>query len=43
MSQLETKVQKPDFWKDTEKAVKISQEIAQLEQEITEFSDLEKN
>jgi len=40
--QLKTEVQKPDFWKDTEKAVKISQEIAQLEQEITEFSDLEK-
>jgi len=39
---LEKESQKSDFWQDSEKAVKISQEISQLQGEIAEFEKLKK-
>jgi len=41
LKELEGESQKPDFWKDKEKAIKISQEINQLQKEISDFEDLE--
>ncbi|MDI6591740.1 MAG: peptide chain release factor 2 [Patescibacteria group bacterium] len=42
LKELEKEIQKPDFWKDKEEAIKISQEIAQLRGEIAEFDELKK-
>ncbi|MCD6402426.1 peptide chain release factor 2 [bacterium] len=40
IKKLEIETQKADFWKDKERAIKISQELSQLKDEIREFSDL---
>lgn len=40
-AQLESQVQKPDFWQGKEKAAKTSQELAQLKEEISDFEKLE--
>ena len=39
---MEKESQKPDFWQDKEKAIKISQKINQLRGEITDFNELER-
>ena len=45
---MEEKIQNPDLWKDRERAVKITKELSELQQEIAEFEavrtekDLEK-
>lgn len=39
---LEKEAQKPDLWKDKEKAVGITQELAGLEEEIREFDRIKK-
>ncbi len=41
LKELEKESQEPDFWQDREKAIKISQEINQLQKEISEFEELE--
>ncbi len=38
---LEKEIQEPDFWKDKEKAVKKSQELVNLKEEIGEWQKLE--
>ena len=40
IKELEKEVQNPDLWKDKEKAIKISQELSQLQEEITVFNEL---
>lgn len=40
--ELEKKVQNPDLWKDKEKAIRISQELSQLQEEISVFNELKK-
>ncbi len=40
---LENKIQEPDFWKDKEKAVQISQELDQIKQELESFDSLKKD
>ncbi len=40
IKELEKESQKPDFWQDKEKAIKISQELAQLQGEVGEFNKL---
>ena len=42
VSQLEKETQKSDFWKDREKAIKISQELKELKEEIGELDELKK-
>jgi len=39
---LEKESQKPDFWADKERAIKISQELTKLREEIGEFGELER-
>ncbi len=42
VKKLEKEIQNPDLWKNKEKAIKISQELARLQEEITEFDELKK-
>ncbi|GAI52620.1 unnamed protein product, partial [marine sediment metagenome] len=42
LNQLEKEAQKPDFWKNKEKAIEINQEIANLKEEIERIRNLEK-
>ena len=42
IAELESQTQKPDFWQDKERAIKLQKEIAQLKEEITEWEELEK-
>ena len=42
VKELEKEIQNPDLWKDKERAIKISQELARLQEEITEFDELKK-
>jgi len=42
IKELEKETQKPDFWKDKEKAVEISQELSGLDEEIKEFDRIKK-
>lgn len=37
---MEKEIQKPDFWQSKERAIKISQELAQLQEETAEFNKL---
>lgn len=39
---MEKESQKPDFWADKERAIKISQELTKLREEIGEFGELER-
>ena len=41
LKELEKEIQKPDFWQNKEKAIKINQELSQLQEEIGEFNNLE--
>ncbi len=40
IKELEKESQKPDFWQGKEKAIKISQELAQFQEEVGEFNKL---
>jgi peptide chain release factor 2 len=40
IGKLEKEIQKPDFWQDKEKAIKVNQELAQLHGEIGEIERL---
>jgi len=40
VKELEKEIQNPDLWKDKERAVKVSQELAQLQGEISQFEEL---
>ncbi|XOB41385.1 MAG: peptide chain release factor 2 [Candidatus Nealsonbacteria bacterium] len=42
LKELERQVQDPNLWKNKEKAIKISQKLSQLTEELTEFDALEK-
>lgn len=42
IAELEREIQKPDFWQDKERAIKLQKEITQLKEEITEWEELEK-
>ena len=42
LKKLEKETQKPDFWKDKEKAAEINQEISDLKEEINKFEKLTK-
>ncbi|HEB47083.1 MAG TPA: peptide chain release factor 2 [Candidatus Pacearchaeota archaeon] len=42
LKELEKQVQNPNLWKNKEKAIKISQELSQLTEELTEFDALKK-
>jgi len=42
VKELEKETQKPDFWRDSEKAIKVNQELSQLKKEIGEFDKLKK-
>lgn len=37
---LEKEIQNPDLWKDKERAVKVSQELSQLQEEISQFEEI---
>ncbi len=39
---LEKEIQNPDLWKDKERAIKISQELANLQEETAQFEELKK-
>ena len=41
IANLKSQTEKPDFWKNLEKAKKIQKEISDLEKEIKNWSDLE--
>jgi len=41
LKELEIETQKPNFWQDKEKAVKLNQEITQIQKEVRDFEDLE--
>ncbi|MCP6718967.1 MAG: peptide chain release factor 2 [Patescibacteria group bacterium] len=41
LKDLEKEIQTPDFWKNKEKAIEISQEINQLKEKVTSFDQLE--
>lgn len=43
LRELEKEIQKPDLWQEKDRALKISQELTQLQQEIREFEQLKKN
>jgi peptide chain release factor 2 len=43
IEKLEKETQKPTFWRDKERAIKISQELVQLQEEINEFDKLKKD
>jgi len=43
VKELEKEIQKPDFWQDREKAIKINQEISQIKDEIKEFDKLKED
>lgn len=40
IEELEKETQRPDFWKNKEKAIKMSQKLSQLQTEIIEFDKL---
>jgi len=40
IKELEKETQKPDFWQNKEKAIKITKESAGLQQELAEFDKL---
>jgi len=40
---LEERIQKPDFWKNKERAVGTNQELSQIKEEIDSFRDLRKD
>jgi len=40
IKELEREIQRPDLWKDREKAIKITQELSELQKEVSEFEDL---
>jgi len=40
LRELEKEIQRPDFWQDREKAVKITQEVKKLEEEIMDLDRL---
>jgi len=40
MGALERELQRPDLWKDREKAIKITQELSELQKEVSEFEGL---
>ena len=42
IKELEKETQKPEFWQNKEKAIKISQELSQLQEGIKEFDKLRK-
>ena len=42
IKELEKEIQRPDLWRDQEKAKKVNQELAQLYQEVGEFDKLKK-
>lgn len=42
IKELEKETQKSDFWKDKDKAVKITQELSELQEEIRGFEELKK-
>ena len=37
---LEKEIQNPDLWKDKERAVKVSQELSQLQEEVNQIDRL---
>jgi len=39
---LEKEIQKPEFWQDRERAIKISQQVKELKEELSDFDKLEK-
>ncbi len=43
VSHLEKEVQKPNFWQSQEKAVKITQELAEAQEEVKEIEELKKD
>ncbi|RLC33962.1 MAG: peptide chain release factor 2 [Candidatus Nealsonbacteria bacterium] len=42
IKELEREMQNPDFWKDKERAVATSKELSDLQEEISQFEELEK-
>lgn len=42
IKELEEEMQKPDFWKNKEKAIKVSQELSRFQAEISDFKNLKK-
>lgn len=42
IKELEKETQKPDFWKQKDRAIKTTQELSELQEEITEFEELKK-
>ena len=40
VKELEVEIKKPDFWQNKEKAIKISQEFTELQEEVGEFDKL---
>ncbi len=42
IKELERKMQKPDFWKQKDRAIKVAQGLSELQEEITEFEKLKK-
>jgi len=38
---LEKEINRPDFWKDKDKAIKLSQETADFKKEVSDFEELE--
>jgi len=40
IKELETETQKPDFWKQKDKAINLTQELSELQQTVSEFEQL---
>ncbi|MFH1820516.1 MAG: peptide chain release factor 2 [Candidatus Nealsonbacteria bacterium] len=40
IKEIENEMQKPDFWQDKEKAVKLTQELSEFQEEVIEFDYL---
>jgi peptide chain release factor 2 len=42
LKKLEEEIQKPDFWQDKEKAIKVTQNLSQFQEELAGFDELKK-